>query len=302
MKIKTNSDVIRTSVLSSVKLLQGVISQNLKANNMKSDDFYGKLWLNNSLYERLTNSMGSYDLAQKCLKDEAAAKVNVVLMALEEITFLSDYYIFSTYKFKTQNEDNKDSTIEKALKSIRDKAFGYITESLDLVAMTDATKEIKNASFYKKIVIFNSLDKTDIEFLSSINPFFEEEYKLYGMNITPEFIVDEINQQNDTNLPNEAIYQELARLLADLYRIDEDLINDVTSDIIETLSMNGTDMDSLIALLDSNYTNDIDLVLASLIQQYYKIKKMKRNMKNKLGFQLIFIFPKVLKLRFLIQE
>lgn len=273
MKIKTNSDVIRTSVLSSVKLLQGVISQNLKANNMKSDDFYGKLWLNNSLYESLTNSMESYDMAKKYPKDEAAAKVNVVLMALEEITFLSDYYIFSTYKFKTQNEDNKDLSIENTLKSIRDKAFGYITESLDLVAMTDATKEIKNASFYKKIVIFNSLDETDIAFLSSINPFFEEEYKLYGIDITPEFIVDEINQQNDTNLPNEAIYQELARLLADLYRIDEDLINDVTSDIIETLNMNGTDIDSLIALLDSNYTNDIDLVLASLIQQYYKIKK-----------------------------
>lgn len=273
MKIKTNSDIIRTSVLSGIKLLQGVISQNLKANNMKSDDFYGKLWLNNSLYERLTNSMGSYDLAQKCLKDEAAAKVNVVLMALEEITFLSDYYIFSTYKFKTQNEDNKDSTIEKTLKSIRDKAFGYITESLDLVAMTDATKEIKNASFYKKIVIFNSLDKTDIEFLSSINPFFEEEYKLYGTNITPEFIVDEINQQNDTNLPNEAIYQELARLLADLYRVDEDLINDVISDIIETLNMNSSDMDILIDILDSDNANDIDQVLSSLIEQYYNIKK-----------------------------
>lgn len=273
MKIKTNSDVIRTSVLSSVKLLQGVISQNLKANNMKSDDFYGKLWLNNSLYERLTNSMGSYDLAQKYLKDETVSKVNVVLMALKEITFLSDYYIFSTYKFKTQNEDNKDLSVEKVLKSIRDKAFGYITKSLDLVAMTDATKEIKNASFYKKIVIFNSLDETDIEFLSSINPFFEEEYKLYGMNITPEFIVDEINQQNDTNLPNEAIYQELARLLADLYRVDEDLINDVISDIIETLNMNDSDMDILIDILDSDNANDIDQVLSSLIEQYYNIKK-----------------------------
>lgn len=273
MKIKTNLDVIRTSVLSSVKLLQGVISQNLKANNMKSDDFYGKLWLNNSLYERLSNSMESYDMAQKCLKDEAAAKVNVVLMALEEITFLSDYYIFSTYKFKIQNEDNKDLSIENTLKSIRDKAFGYITKSLDLVAMTDATKEIKNASFYKKIVIFNSLDETDIEFLSSINPFFEEEYKLYGMNITPEFIVDEINQQNDTNLPNEAIYRELARLLADLYRVDEDLINDVISDIIETLNMNDSDMDILIDILDSDNANDIDQVLSSLIEQYYNIKK-----------------------------
>lgn len=273
MKNRTNSDIIRTSVLSGIKLLQGVISQNLKANNMKLDDFYGKLWLNNSLYERLTNSMGSYDLAQKCLKDEAAAKVNVVLMALEEITFLSDYYIFSTYKFKTQNEDNKDSTIEKALKSIRDKAFGYITESLDLVAMTDATKEIKNASFYKKIVIFNSLDETDIEFLSSINPFFEEEYKLYGLEVAPEFIVEEINQQNDTNLPNEAIYQELARLLADLYRVDEDLINDVISDIIETLNMNDSDMNILIDILDSDNANDIDHVLSSLIEQYYNIKK-----------------------------
>ena len=273
MKIKTNSDVIRTSVLSSVKLLQGVISQNLKANNMKSDDFYGKLWLNNSLYERLSNSMESYDMAQKCLKDEAAAKVNVVLMALEEITFLSDYYIFSTYKFKIQNEDNKDLSIENTLKSIRDKAFGYITKSLDLVAMTDATKEIKNASFYKKIVIFNSLDETDIEFLSSINPFFEEEYKLYGLEVTPEFIVEEINQQNDTNLPNEAIYQELARLLADLYRVDEDLINDVISDIIETLNMNDSDMDILIDILDSDNANDIDQVLSSLIEQYYNIKK-----------------------------
>lgn len=240
---------------------------------MKSDDFYGKLWLNNSLYERLSNSMESYDMAQKCLKDEAAAKVNVVLMALEEITFLSDYYIFSTYKFKTQNEDNKDLSVENTLKSIRDKAFGYITKSLDLVAMTDATKEIKNASFYKKIVIFNSLDETDIEFLRSINPFFEEEYKLYGMNITPEFIVDEINQQNDTNLPNEAIYQELARLLADLYRVDEDLINDVISDIIETLNMNDSDMDILIDILDSDNANDIDQVLSSLIEQYYNIKK-----------------------------
>lgn len=273
MKIRTNSDIIRTSILSGIKLLQGVISQNLKANNMKSDDFYGKLWLNNSLYERLTNSMGSYDLAQKCLKDEAAAKVNVVLMALEEITFLSDYYIFSTYKYKTQNGDNKDLNIEETLKSIREKSFDYINESLDLVTMAETTKEIKNASFYKKIIMFNSLDQTDIEFLSSINPFFEEEYKLYGLEVTPEFIVEEINQQNDTNLPNEAIYQELARLLADLYRVDEDLINDVISDIIETLNMNDSDMDILIDILDSDNANDIDQVLSSLIEQYYNIKK-----------------------------
>ena len=100
---------------------------------------------------------------------------------------------------------------------------------------------------------------------------------MYGLEVTPEFIVEEIKKQNETNLPNEAIYRELARLLADLYRIDEDLINDVISDIIETLNMNGSDMDILIDILidilDSDNANDIDQVLSSLIEQYYNIKK-----------------------------
>ena len=39
MKIRTNSDIIRNNLLSSIKILQNVISQNLKANNIKSDDF-----------------------------------------------------------------------------------------------------------------------------------------------------------------------------------------------------------------------------------------------------------------------
>ena len=47
-----------------------------------------------------------------------------------------------------------------------------------------------------RIVIFKSLNESDVEFLKSINPFFEEEYKLYGIDITPEFIVEEINKQH----------------------------------------------------------------------------------------------------------
>lgn len=85
--------------------------------------------------------------------------------------------------------------------------------------------------------------------------------------------MEEINKQNETNLPNEAIYQEISRLLADLYRVDDDLINDVICDIIETLNINGEDIFTMIDLLDSDCANDIDEVLASLIEQYYKIKK-----------------------------
>ncbi len=38
--------------------------------------------------------MDSYDLTLNRCQNESATKVNVVLIALEEITFLSDYYIF----------------------------------------------------------------------------------------------------------------------------------------------------------------------------------------------------------------
>mgnify|MGYP004633489843 CR=1 FL=1 len=99
------------------------------------------------------------------------SKKNKVLIALEKAVFLSDYYIVSTYKLKTQNEDSKNSKAYNILKAIREKSFDYITESLDLVTMMEVIKEIKNASFYKKIVIFKSLNESDVEFLKSINPF-----------------------------------------------------------------------------------------------------------------------------------
>lgn len=65
-------------------------------------------------------------------------------------------------------------------------------------------------------------------------------------------------------------------MLASLYRIDEDLINEPISDIIETLNLDGHDIEMLIDILDSSCLNDINVVLASLIEQYYLIIKDKK--------------------------
>lgn len=273
MKIRTNSDVIRQFIMSALNILQNKIRNVFKKYNVVYNEYIARFALNSSLYQRYAKESEVYNLLLTRYPNAEVVKTNKVLIALEKAVFLSDYYIVTTYKLKTQNEDSKNSKTYNTLKTIREKSFDYITESLDLVTMMEVIKEIKNASFYKRIVIFKSLNESDVEFLKSINPFFEEEYKLYGIDITPEFIVEEINKQHETNLPNEAIYQEISRLLADLYRVDDDLINDVISDIIETLNINGEDISTMIDLLDSDCANDIDEVLASLIEQYYKIKK-----------------------------
>lgn len=273
MKIRTNSDVIRQFIMSALNILQNKIRNVFKKYNVVYNEYIARFALNSSLYQRYAKESEVYNLLLTRYPNAEVVKTNKVLIALEKAVFLSDYYIVTTYKLKTQNEDSKSSKTYNTLKTIREKSFDYITESLDLVTMMELIKEIKNANFYKRIVIFKSLNESDVEFLKSINPFFEEEYKLYGIDITPEFIVEEINKQHETNLPNEAIYQEISRLLADLYRVDDDLINDVISDIIETLNINGEDISTMIDLLDSDCANDIDEVLASLIEQYYKIKK-----------------------------
>lgn len=273
MKIRTNSDVIRQFIMSALNILQNKIRNVFKKYNVVYNEYIARFALNSSLYQRYAKESEVYNLLLTRCPNAEVVKTNKGLIALEKAVFLSDYYIVTTYKLKTQNEDSKSSKTYNTLKTIREKSFDYITESLDLVTMMELIKEIKNASFYKRIVIFKSLNESDVEFLKSINPFFEEEYKLYGIDITPEFIVEEINKQHETNLPNEAIYQEISRLLADLYRVDDDLINDVICDIIETLNINGEDISTMIDLLDSDCANDIDEVLASLIEQYYKIKK-----------------------------
>lgn len=273
MKIRTNSDVIRQFIMSALNILQNKIRNVFKKYNVVYNEYIARFALNSSLYQRYAKESEVFNLLLTGYPNAEVVKKNKVLIALEKAVFLSDYYIVTTYKLKTQNEDSKNSKAYNILKTIREKSFDYITESLDLVTMMEVIKEIKNANFYKRIVIFKSLNESDVKFLKSINPFFEEEYNLYGIDITPEFIVEEINKQNETNLPNEAIYQEISRLLADLYRVDDDLINDVICDIIETLNINGEDISTMIDLLDSDCANDIDEVLASLIEQYYKIKK-----------------------------
>lgn len=272
MKNRTNSDIIRNSLLMSINTLQTTAANNFGANNVMDNDLYARTWINNSLYERFTNELNSYDITLKYYGDEMIAKANIVLMVLEEVIFLSDYYIVLTYKSKTQSKDNGVFNIKAILKSIREESFGYITKTLDIVKMADASKEIENATLSQKTSIFSSLDETDIEFLNSINPFFEEEYELYAPKDTPE-VGDEKNKKQVTTLLDNTIYQEMARFLAKPYGVDENLIDDVIVDILETLEINGEDINTMIGVLGYNSIDDIDQVIIFLIEEYYQVKK-----------------------------
>lgn len=270
MRKLTNSDILRKRVLDNYNsIINTVLKIMPQLEKMGYKTSFEKN-VNASFY-RLLN--GTMFIGQD--PNDIKWRTFFTLLSFKEATILSDYYITTNRDTMTKSEEDVKSLEYSILDSIRKNSFKNFNISTNYKILCDSSKRLLNASFYEKIVYFKSLGEEDIEFLSSINPFFQEELTLYGIDISPEFIINEIDKQFESNLPNEAIYQELAKLLADLFRIDDDFINDIISDLIETLNIDGEDIGMLIDVLDTDNEYDINQVLASLIQQYYKIKKDK---------------------------
>lgn len=270
MRKLTNSDILRKRVLDNYNsIINTVLKIMPQLEKMGYKTSFEKN-VNASFY-RLLN--GTMFIGQD--PNDIKWRTFFTLLSFKEATILSDYYITTNRDAMTKSEEDDKSFEYAILNSIRKNSFKNFNISTNYKILCDSSKRLLDASFYEKIVYFKSLSEEDIEFLSSINPFFQEELTLYGIDISPKFIIDEIDKQFESNLPNEAIYQEFAKLLADLFRIDDDFINDIISDLIETLNIDGENIDMLIDVLDTDNEYDINQVLASLIQQYYKIKKDK---------------------------
>lgn len=270
MKKLTNSDILRKRVLDNYNSIVNTVLKIMPQLEKMGYKTSFEKNVNASFY-RLLNGTMFIDQDPNDIK----WRTFFTLLSFKEATILSDYYITTNRDAMTKSEEDVKSLEYAILDSIKKNSFKNFNISTNYKILCDSSKRLLDASFYEKIVYFKSLSEEDIEFLSSITPFFQEELTLYGIDISPEFIIDEIDKQFESNLPNEAIYQELAKLLADLFRIDDDFINDIISDLIETLNIDDENIGMLIDILDTDNEYDINQVLASLIQQYYKIKKDK---------------------------
>ena len=168
-------------------------------------------------------------------------------------------YIISTDYFVILNYDAK-----------RNEAFSTdVSTELNNLKLFMSNHNFQNASFYKRIAILKALTDEDIKFILSINPFFDEELGQYNIEADADFFYSEIDKQESTNIPNLEVYNELASLLIDLYMIDEDLVNSISSDIIDVLNIGSSDIETFIDMI---YDGDI-IGVSSILYQYYALRK-----------------------------
>lgn len=184
----------------------------------------------------------------------------------------TDYFVILNYDAKRNEAFSSDISTElnnlKIFMSNHD--FNILLADKDVAASVyESVKTIKNASFYKKIAILKSLTDEDIKFILSINPFFDEELRQYNIEADADFFYSEIDAQESTNIPNLEVYNELASLLIDLYMIDEDLVNSISSDMIDVLNIDGTYIETFIDMI---YDGDV-IGVASMLYQYYALRK-----------------------------
>lgn len=184
----------------------------------------------------------------------------------------TDYFVILNYDAKRNEAFSTDVSTEfsnyKQFISTHD--FNILLSD-ETVAnnVYDAVKTLQNASFYKRIAILKALTDEDIKFILSINPFFDEELGQYNIEADADFFYSEIDKQESTNIPNLEVYNELASLLIDLYMIDEDLVNSISSDIIDVLNIGSSDIETFIDMI---YDGDI-IGVSSMLYQYYALRK-----------------------------
>lgn len=241
-------------------------SQDIRKYIKRSDQFDHGFF---KFYIRYADTIG--DIILDCYSYPEQDKKEIhVLLSLVKINLITDHYlmmcqdIYIQEKLCVENLKIRDQ-LRKIIKSnspyelLKDNGIlnQAIKDSLKICSSFD------NPS--KMIPIMKALKKEDIELLKSFNPFFEEEYNLFAIEITPEYVIKELNQQNDSSNNN----NDISQLIIDLFKYDEDLVCELISDIIETLNLNEKEISSLIDII-----GDCDiLTLSAIISQYYQFKK-----------------------------
>ena len=81
-----------------------------------------------------------------------------------------------------------------------------------------------------KVILNKCLVKDDIEYLKSINPFFEDEYNLYNRTVDLDFIIESIkNVQGEVE--EDAEYTYAAENIFKLYKINDEEVYDLMKEL-----------------------------------------------------------------------
>ena len=189
------------------------------------------------------------------------------LSVTSKLQMFTDFYRFNRYSNIVENRPSKDLSIIDSYEKIRKVFYQHDLANVMFYALVN----YEESSGYKKVLLDRCLNEKDIETLSKLNPFFQEEYEKSKIQIDLDFIKKHIGkwQKQFPNDEDES-YVQSADFIMKLYKINKDDATAILSDLFRQdlgiLDYKGEDEDVIkIGQVTINHRN-----LALMLKDYYK--------------------------------
>lgn len=199
--------------------------------------------------------------------DESYSLQSDVINSTSKLVLITDMYLYLNAKASSSSINPSEILLKEYTKqAIESDTFELTLENKDTVLdFISNSINFLNLPRYRKVLMMYLLTDEEVDSLTIFNPLFEYEYNYYHNYITSEFLLEEIHNLIENNTLEFAIH-ELSYFLCELFFIDEDIVNEVYSDFIESLQV---DIEELIdASIDNNYD-----YLSNVLRKYYYLNK-----------------------------
>lgn len=156
------------------------------------DNLLSKYYI--SLFNLLSNKE-LYDKYSYLMPNREKYHIYIVEIELVILVVIQDLYISLKEKEKLKEiTDEEQSMFEILKKCISENNYEtLLNEPKTIRKIVAPLIEMLNASALRKVELMKALEDEDIKLLSSINPFFLEEYDHYNISITEEFLIKHID-------------------------------------------------------------------------------------------------------------
>lgn len=193
-------------------------------------------------------------------------KRHVLYASFLAVQLFSDLYRNAVYYQKCCENNVLVNIVNELLSSISD-----VSDMEGIARVLNDTKagrlaylaslEFDNLSVYNKVLRIKALTIEDVEYLKKLNPFFEEEYDTYNVEVNSEFFIRQIGKwQKIFKDDIDKSYTDAVNFLLDYRKLDSDTAYNLISSIVNDYGNNeySDEKDRLKAALVNFYSNSKD--------------------------------------------
>lgn len=173
-----------------------------------------------------------------------------IIQGLCMSVMLMDLYLTLNKRIVLEEAKEADrKLINRIIREVQKENDRYKSLFIDPKVQTqlaNASLNFKKLSTFDKVLAFSCLNEGDLEVLKEINPYFEDEYKRFAIEISKGFLIDQINELIKGGSEKTDALMTAGKFLIDAFRMEVN-IDDLVVDII-----NSSDEGLMQALVDED--------------------------------------------------